>query len=374
MSDKDMSNLLPLPKELLRIDMSDDETWGEIQEHAYDSDHARDLVLNAPLFTAGQMHAYAKAARSHSAQSNDQTQEINSLKARLADMCREYELLASAQSAQSQEAQPEEFSVMCPHCHGNGLDPLDSNYKCKECDGTGFVSRLLYTAQPAGVPESHSAQAGSEPADAVAEYADYMKAADLAGEHPHSPDAFDSIKAFLLSNKQPAQQAPVSAMTEEELHSAACDFLDRLRADAEFQMTCMDGTTNIVGVIKAAWKDSALLSTAHSSDMKASAFLSTVMPGFCATVSSMIEMAADYVGNGHKSTILADQLRRIIKLAGQPSSLPQQVEDKRPDLFKAEKLVPYEIRYFETEGMAERLGYKVLKTYTALSAQEKGGE
>lgn len=38
------------------------------------------------------------------------------------------------------------------------------------------------------------------------------------------------------------------------------------------------------------------------------------------------------------------------------------------DLFKAEKLVPYEIRYFESPGMAERLGYKVMAKFQRIAA------
>lgn len=47
-----------------------------------------------------------------------------------------------------------------------------------------------------------------------------------------------------------------------------------------------------------------------------------------------------------------------------------------PDLFKAEKLVPYEIRYFETPGMAEALGYKVVGMFqrTAAPAPPQPGE
>lgn len=54
--------LPPLPKHLVAIDQNDDEFWGELQDHAWDSDYGRDLKLNAPLFTAGQMEAYARAA------------------------------------------------------------------------------------------------------------------------------------------------------------------------------------------------------------------------------------------------------------------------------------------------------------------------
>jgi len=37
-------------------------------------------------------------------------------------------------------------------------------------------------------------------------------------------------------------------------------------------------------------------------------------------------------------------------------------------LYEAEKLLPYEIRYFKTPGMAEGLGYRVLATYRKIAA------
>ena len=54
--------LPPLPKHLVAIDMGDDNTFGALQDHAWNSDYAHELKLDAPLFTAGQMHDYARSA------------------------------------------------------------------------------------------------------------------------------------------------------------------------------------------------------------------------------------------------------------------------------------------------------------------------
>jgi hypothetical protein len=50
-----------------------------------------------------------------------------------------------------------------------------------------------------------------------------------------------------------AEPASVSGAVD-ELHADACDLYDKLIADG-FEMRCMDGTTNVVGVIKAAWEN-----------------------------------------------------------------------------------------------------------------------
>lgn len=59
----------------------------------------------------------------------------------------------------------------------------------------------------------------------------------------------------LANNGQEPDWAGYAAAEAEEdvLHSAACDLFRQLEADKNFQMACMDGTINVVGIIKAAW-------------------------------------------------------------------------------------------------------------------------
>lgn len=54
--------LPPLPVAMVRIEQDDDSTWGEIQDEAWAEDGSTELMINAPLFTTGQMQGYARAA------------------------------------------------------------------------------------------------------------------------------------------------------------------------------------------------------------------------------------------------------------------------------------------------------------------------
>lgn len=56
-----------LPKHLMLIDQSDDDTFGALADQAWNSDFADDLKLQAPMFTAGQMRAYVDADRAQRA-------------------------------------------------------------------------------------------------------------------------------------------------------------------------------------------------------------------------------------------------------------------------------------------------------------------
>lgn len=51
-------NMPALPKHLMIVDASDDEYFGALTEHAWDSDY--NLKVNDPMFCADQMHAYAQ--------------------------------------------------------------------------------------------------------------------------------------------------------------------------------------------------------------------------------------------------------------------------------------------------------------------------
>jgi hypothetical protein len=67
--------------------------------------------------------------------------------------------------------------------------------------------------------------------------------------------------------------------------------------------------------------------------------------------------------------------RMEIRIAQINSALSAHVEagqqekpEQEADLYEAEKLVPYETRYFKSPGMAEALGYKVLAKYRKVAA------
>jgi hypothetical protein len=69
--------------------------------------------------------------------------------------------------------------------------------------------------------------------------------AKQAAKPKHSP-----LPVAVAAQQQAAQPAP-AGMTDTAMHMYACDLYSELEADPSFAMTCMDGTPNIVGVIKA---------------------------------------------------------------------------------------------------------------------------
>lgn len=72
------NGLPPLPEPIVRVDQDDDNnTWGALQEKAWDSDYS--LKLNDPLFTAEQMQEYARAAiaQAHKPLTDGQKQRIH---------------------------------------------------------------------------------------------------------------------------------------------------------------------------------------------------------------------------------------------------------------------------------------------------------
>lgn len=52
------------------------------------------------------------------------------------------------------------------------------------------------------------------------------------------------------------------------------------------------------------------------------------------------------------------------------AALSAQPNTAEPDLYEAEKLAPYEMRYFRAKGMAEKLGYQVLAEYRRVAPAE----
>lgn len=71
--------------------------------------------------------------------------------------------------------------------------------------------------------------------------------------------------------------------------------------------------------------------------------------------------------HGNIEIYTPDQMRALLSEA---AALAEQVQGQQtgPDLYEAEKLLPYEIRYFKTPGMAEGLGYRVLTKYRKIAA------
>jgi hypothetical protein len=70
-------------------------------------------------------------------------------------------IAALAEIEQVQAADGVEYDVRCTLCHGSRLEPMDNNYSCSICSGTGFVQKVLSQHPPAGaavskgvVPES----------------------------------------------------------------------------------------------------------------------------------------------------------------------------------------------------------------------------
>jgi hypothetical protein len=57
-----VDELPPLPKHLMIVDAGDDDTFGALTDHAWNSDYSSELKVDAPMFTAGQMQDYARAA------------------------------------------------------------------------------------------------------------------------------------------------------------------------------------------------------------------------------------------------------------------------------------------------------------------------
>jgi len=58
------------------------------------------------------------------------------------------ELRNAIAEVEAQSVEPVEFDIRCDVCGGCGLDPIDNNYQCTPCYGTGFTSRMLYTHPP----------------------------------------------------------------------------------------------------------------------------------------------------------------------------------------------------------------------------------